>query len=370
VLALALAAAACTPSTAADAGADAPPLADVVDAVDAVAYPPAYTETVLDDARIGSDSTMADFQKARGALDLHDGPFARVTLTVVLGTTCFPFANWSHDPQPAGQNWPADCDAFDRNFELTLDEPGAPSDPPAIELARAITPFGGPMTFTVDITDVANGRPRRHTLQAFIATYSDATGQVTGSSGGWNVTARVDAQPGPPPRNVLAVVPLFNTVQTSATPASATFAIDAPANTVASRVEYRVTGHGGGSSRGDLGCAGPAEEFCDRTHTITVDGATADALDAWRDDCADNCTIAHQGPVTGGFDYCTQNPCGNVDSVRAPRANWCPGTLTPPFVLDYPALRTPGHHTFGYAIDRIDAGGSWRMSGVYFAFGP
>jgi hypothetical protein len=72
-------------------------------------------------------------------------------------------------------------------------------------------------------------------------------------------------------------------------------------------------------------------------------------------------------PSGGGYDYCLENPCGNMDSVRAPRANWCPGSPTPPFSWT-PAL-APGAHQLTYAVDGIAAGGSWRLSAVFFAFG-
>ena len=35
-----------------------------------------------------------------------------------------------------------------------MDEPEVDTDPPALELVRAVTPFGGPHHFEVDITDV------------------------------------------------------------------------------------------------------------------------------------------------------------------------------------------------------------------------
>src|SRR5690606_17743400 len=124
---------------------------------------------------------------------------------------------------------------------------------------RAITPFGGPLDFEIDVTDVANGRPGAHELAVSIATWSDASGQVTGSNGGWNVTARFEMVPGPAPRNVLAVTPLYDGSQT--TPDSPAVELEVPAGTTSSRIEYRVTGHGGVA----FGCGtSPAEEFCQR----------------------------------------------------------------------------------------------------------
>jgi hypothetical protein len=322
-----------------------------------------YTITAFDHQTIQSHSDQPDFQKVQSTIDFHDGPFASATLIVDLESPCFPFEKWQSDKPPAGQSWPADCDAFDRNFEFTLEDL-------KIELARAITPFGGPEHLEVDVTDVANGAPGMHTLQAYIATWSDAAGKVSGSQGSWSVSARIEVTPGVAPRNVLAVVPLVNLSQDATTaPQPVDYMI--PAGTTSARLEYRATGHGGANDP-SLNCIGPAEEFCMRTHHIAVDGdELAPGLQPWRDDCDKLCTRAHYPAVPtdagGGFDYCMENPCGAIDSVNAPRANWCPGSLTPPISFTDGRLAAPGPHRFTYAIDGIAQGGSWRLSAVLFA---
>jgi hypothetical protein len=336
---------------------------------DAPAAP--YTINAFDNVRIGSDSSKPNFQNATADIDLEDGPFASVKLIIDLGTTCYPFDSWQNDPPPAGQNWPADCDAFDRNFEFSLDDPADPKvGPPAIELVRAITPFGGPEHLEVDITDVANGLPGKHTLRTHISTYSDAAGKVSGSNGGWNVTAKIEVVPGKAPRNVLAVVPLYNGSE-GATDVITPPGFDVPAGTTSARIEYRATGHGGAA--GDLpACQGPAEEFCHRTDTMSVDGATVSSFDPWRIDCDKLCTLKHQNTSAGGFDYCLENPCGAIASVKASRANWCPGSMTPPYLVTSkaaPALIAAGQHTFSWKFSNIADGGTWRLSATYFAFG-
>jgi hypothetical protein len=231
--------------------------------------PPApYSVDAFDSVRISSDSNAANFQKAVAEIDFGPGPFEKVTLVADLASTCYPFDGWAADPPPTGQNWPADCDAFDRNYEFTLDPPADPAQgPPGIELERAITPFGGPLHLSVDVTDVANGLPGKHQLRVVIPTWSDASGQVTGSAGGWNVSAHFDVVPGTPPRNVIAVVPLYDGVQTDPAP-MAPIELDVPANTTSSRLEFRATGHGGVVGP----CPnGPAEEFCIRTFSMIAD---------------------------------------------------------------------------------------------------
>jgi Peptide-N-glycosidase F, C terminal len=360
-------AAACSSS-----GAVGAPLSDGGDATDAGTQDDAasdagvVTTVLFDRTRIGSRNGTGWPNVGRATTDLvFDGPFTKVTIVVDLESSCFPFEKWTADPPPMGQNWPPSCDAFDRNFNVLLDDPNgndAASGPPAIEIAHAITPFGGPEHLEIDVTDLANGLPGRHDVAVDIAAYSDPTGQVTGSNNGWTVSAKMLATRGAPPRKVLAVVPLYAGVENAGdTPPVVPFTI--PAGTTAARLEYRASGHGGGDV--GLGCIGPAEEFCNHPHQVLVDGAVAEMVRTWRTDCDSLCTVTH-GPR---FDYCLQNPCGDMNSVVAPRANWCPGSMTPPSVWnDIPALVVAGDHTFSFSIMPILAGGNWQVSAVYLAF--
>lgn len=333
---------------------------------EASSFPPAFSTTIFDDVRIQSHSDRPNFQNALADIEFGDGPFEEATLVVDLKTSCFPFESWEDNPPPQGEYWPADCDAFDRNFNLTLDDPEDASDPPAIELMHAITPFGGPLHLEIDVTDIVNGLPGAHRARAHITTWSDGEGRVTGSQGGWNVTARIDFVPGPAPRKVLAVVPIVHREHGAGFEPEA-IAFTVPEGTTSSRLEYRTSGHGGGEV--DKGCIGPAEEFCKRTHTIFIDEEAVAEFAPWRKDCKKLCTLAHYGPEGGGRDYCAENPCGAIESVRAPRANWCPGDMTAPYEWDLEALRRPGEHSFRWDISRVKEGGLWAVSATYFAFG-
>ncbi|MBS2018185.1 MAG: hypothetical protein JST00_35265 [Deltaproteobacteria bacterium] len=339
----------------ADAGADAE--------ASEPAPPPPYSVVALDRARISSREGEPNFQKARGSVTLQPGPYARVVLIVDLDTTCFPFARWKDDPPPAGHNWPASCDAFDRNFDVYVIDPAAPSAP-ALELVHAITPFGGPLHIETDVTDVFAALKGARTIEVEIPTYSDAAGKVSGAAGGWFVSARLDVTPGPAPRDVVAVIPVMRGVVTEGGVAK-TFPFALPPGATSARLEWVATGHGGGSDRA---CIGPADEFCERTHTLTFDGAKLAEQALWRDDCDKLCTTtANQPGAAGPRTYCAENPCGAPQSVRAPRANWCPGSVTPMKSFDLP-VATEGPHTFGLTVDTIAAGGSWRTSAKVFAY--
>jgi hypothetical protein len=305
-----------------------------------------------------------NFQRAVTEIDLQNPPFAEVILSVQLESPCSPWSRWDDDPPPSGHNWPLLCDAFDRNFEITLDDPVEEGDPPGVELVRAITPFGGPMAFEIDMTDVANGRPGLHQLRAHISTWPDPSGRVTGAEGQWLVSAQLSVRPGPAPREVLAVLPLANGHQNEN---SGTVAVpfELPPGTTQARLDYRVTGHGAGPSDGP--CIGGAEEFCRRSHQVAIDGQELAVVEPWIRSCQHMCTIATH--PRAGFDYCEENPCGALRSVSAPRANWCPGEVVRTFSWTdgIPVDQEP--HELTYRVNTIAPGGNWRTSVVLFAYG-
>jgi hypothetical protein len=316
---------------------------------------------VFDNAHIVSvqDEPGGFFQRAVSTIDWGTDPVRRATLRVELRSPCYPFENWTRPP--LGHRWPSECDAFDRNFEFVM-LPAEGSGLPGVELVRAITPFGGPMTFEVDITPVVLAHPGERTIEVHIATWPDGEGQVSGSRGGWYVDAEVVLVPGAPARPLLAFVPLINhSLGFGAEVPPIPFEV--PEGTAEAWIEYRTTGHGGGAI--GASCIGPAEEFCRRFHTIFVDETPLQVWEPWRTDCASYCTRV-QGER---FEYCGENPCGSIQSVEASRANWCPGAITPPEVLRSRTLLQPGPHTFRYEVEGVVEGGSWRTSAFFVAWG-
>jgi hypothetical protein len=323
--------------------------------------------TVLERAVLSSDASAGYQQAASVTVDFGEAPVARATLRLRLESPCYPFEGWKDQLTSPGHFWPDACDAFDRLFLISLDgdEGGYQSGgAPGIELTRAITPFGGPLAFETDITDVVNGLPGEHVLRVEIPTYGDPEGKVSGSQGSWIVSANLELEPGPAPREVLAVVPLVFSSQTAKAPAP--FLLETPEGTTAARLEYRATGHGQGAG-GRPACIGPAEEFCHRAHVLALDGVELTTVDPWRTDCGELCSLTTNDSGNGIEQYCLENPCGAVQSVRAPRANWCPGSVTPPFVLENPELAEPGRHELSLAIDEVAEGGNWLISATFFA---
>ncbi|HET6585498.1 MAG TPA: peptide-N-glycosidase F-related protein [Nannocystaceae bacterium] len=316
-----------------------------------------FTITVFDHTWLSSFEAS---QSADADIDFGEGPFASARLVVELESPCFPFSKWREDPPPPGHNWPAACDAFDRIANIVADPDG---DAPSFELLRTITPFGGPLTTEVDLTDWANGRPGAHVLRGFVSTWTDAAGQVSGAEGGWFLSARIEVEPGPAPRQVLAVLPLFHG-DVNAENSAVSIPLELPEGTTSARIDYLVSGHGGGPVGAD--CIGPADEFCHREHTLHFDDTELGAFEPWRDDCVDLCTIV---PDEWQWDYCAENPCGAIASVQAPRANWCPGSPVAVTPIDLAALATPGAHVFAFEVAGIGEGGVWPTSVIAYAYG-
>jgi hypothetical protein len=323
---------------------------------------------ILERVSLSSSEASTFHQTAFAPMDFGTEPVARATLHIQLESPCFPFEGWKTQTTSPGHFWPDACDAFDRHFLISMDgEDGGVGNgkAPGFELTRAITPFGGPLAFDTDLTDLVNGLPGEHTLRVEIPTYGDPEGKVTGSAGSWIVSASLLLEPGPAPREVLAAVPLVYSPQTSATPEPFTF--ETPEGTTSARIEYRATGHGQASASLPA-CIGPAEEFCRRTHTLSVDDTKVAEFDPWRTDCATLCTLTQNDSGNGIKQYCAENPCGAIQSVRASRANWCPGSVTPPFVVEDASLATPGEHQFSLEVDTLAEGGNWLISATFFAY--
>ncbi|WAS94306.1 peptide-N-glycosidase F-related protein [Nannocystis punicea] len=326
-----------------------------------------FSLQVLDNAWIsGMDGWNTQHQDV--AFDLGEGPFSKVTLIVDLDTDCYPWEKWQDSPPPQGQYWPASCDAFDRTMGFISDPAADADSPPGFELLRSITPFGGPAHLEADITDYANAHPGGHMLRSYINSWPDGAGQVSGSAGGWHLSVRVEGEPGPAPREVLAAVSLFSG-DVGVDGATTTVPFNLPEGVKKAELVYTVSGHGGATDNiGD--CIGPAEEFCKRKHNISFDGALVTSFDAWRTDCSELCTVTTNDLGVGPDKFCAENPCGAIASVNAARANWCPGALVAP--LRGPvtsALGAGPDHEFQFAIDGVVEGGTWTVSAALYAYG-
>lgn len=329
-----------------------------------------YTIQLFDNTTIHSVGKV-NVRSVKTKFKLRHKTFAQATFILDLKSPCYPLDNPNWSQVPAGHNWPAPCDAFDRNMDITLN-PGGKDGPPGFEFVRAITPFGGPLQVKANVTDLLNGVSLKklpgfeHVMRVGISTYSDGQGKVSGSKGSWIISARLELTPGAPPRNVIAAIPLFHHSyrHNDAKKEVAKFTI--PEGVRSTILFYSVTGHGGGKA--DRSCIGHADEFCRRMHVLYADDKQIHQFIPWRSDCKNYCTeVPH--PRNSRITLCKENPCGNKNSVRAPRANWCPGTITPPHLERPQVYNTPGEHSFGYAIRSVAKGGSWKVTSHILVYG-
>lgn len=111
---------------------------------------------------------------------------------------------------------------------------------------------------------------------------------------------------------------------------------------------FTTTGHGGW---------GGGDEFNPKFNQVFIDGKLVFSHIPWRSDCG---TYRMLNPASGNF----QNGLSSSDLSRS---NWCPATLTPPFIIDLTELK-PGEHHLEVVIDQGEDEGSsfssWCVSGV------
>lgn len=111
---------------------------------------------------------------------------------------------------------------------------------------------------------------------------------------------------------------------------------------------FTSTGHGGW---------GGGDEFNPKLNQLFLNGKPLFSIVPWRTDCA---SYRFANPASGNF--------GNgLSSSDLSRSNWCPATLTPPYLIPLPTL-TKGTHLLEVVIDQGEAEGNshsaWNVSGV------
>jgi hypothetical protein len=247
-------------------------------------------------------------------LDLPTGQWKTVSLQVHLGC-------------PSGG-----CDRYDRWGYIGVAN-GAGMNETDTEIARFATPFGGTVDWTTDVTALSPLLTGHKRLMVQIDTW---VGPNRPPGAGWVVDAKLTFTPGTPDRVPIQVIPLwdvtkFDVGDPAQPPAIPARMVAIPAEADAVEIRSFITGHG----QGNLQNCG---EFCPKMHTYTVGGMNFQKR-IWRDDCASFCTLA---TTPAGQQYCRESPTGQVASVRAPRANWCPGALVNVWSFDVTAAAKPG----------------------------
>lgn len=114
------------------------------------------------------------------------------------------------------------------------------------------------------------------------------------------------------------------------------------------QLRFITTGHGGWEN---------GDEFVPKKNTILLDGKVIFDLIPWREDCG---SYRLYNPVSGNF------PNG-LSSSDYSRSNWCPGTVTNPYIIDLGDL-SKGTHTIQVKVPQGQPEGTsfsaWNISGV------
>lgn len=125
-----------------------------------------------------------------------------------------------------------------------------------------------------------------------------------------------------------------------------TFSI--PENCSNLQLLYTSTGHGGWEG---------GDEFNPKMNRIFIDGKEIFSIVPWRTDCA---TYRFFNPASGNFE-------NGLSSSDLSRSNWCPATLTPPYLIPLNNLKS-GEHVIEVIIDQGKNEGNnsshWNVSGI------
>ena len=114
------------------------------------------------------------------------------------------------------------------------------------------------------------------------------------------------------------------------------------------KLRFTTTGHGGW---------GNGDEFVPKLNRVFFDDKAVFSLTPWRQDCG---SYRLYNPASGNFD-------NGLSSSDYSRSNWCPGTVTNPYIIQIGDLKA-GKHTVQVKIPQGEVEGgsfsSWAVSGV------
>lgn len=236
-----------------------------------------------------------------------------------------------------------------------------------VELMRFFTPFG---VGHFNNLRVINNYPWKKNVEykqevsSLIPNDSDEiwVGVFIGNydGGGHQVSLELDFYPGyeKEEASVNYIQPLFSTVNIMEMSGqnygrlfkndTLKMQFDIPENVKNMNLLYTSTGHGGW---------GTGDEFVPKMNQLILDGKPLFKMVPWRTDCG---THRFSNPASGNFE-------NGLSSSDLSRSNWCPGTLTPPYVIPLESIKS-GKHLLQVVIDQGQNEGNsfshWSVSGV------
>ncbi len=237
---------------------------------------------------------------------------------------------------------------------------------PAIELMRFFTPFGvGYFNKKRLISGYtwSDSAVYKQEVSSLIPTDEDEIwiGVYIGNydKGGHKVSLELNFYPEPEMDEVHKwITPLFSTVNLMEAAGqnygklfqndTLQLFFNVPDSIADMKILFTTTGHGGWDT---------GDEFLPKLNQLTLDGKPIFSHTPWRSDCG---TYRLLNPASGNF------PDG-LSSSDFSRSNWCPGTLSPPFVIPIKSI-SKGRHSIQVIIDQGkpegDSFSHWCVSGV------
>lgn len=312
--------------------------------------------------RVSGVAGAPNYRAQQATATVPAGTYASIRAHVSVQSSC-------ESPFPGQGGWAAACDPFSRAARLTVAkraEDGGTGTP--LFLVDAMTPYGRGATYVQDVTDYAPFLVGESLFAVEVSTSADPTGAYSGADAGWGVEAFLELTPGAPPRDVVAVQPLFLAASYSPLPDGGVAPIhaelSAPAGSTSARVDFYATGHGAAGARGIC------DSFCPKVNEFWIDGVSVHSEVPWStcvDNCASKVTSARYACVGRTFDYlCADNPTACPPSATYDRAGWCPGRKVAlrSFTLP-PALLTQASHDLRYVVRDLEGSFSSGAAIVY-----
>jgi hypothetical protein len=219
-----------------------------------------------------------------------------------------------------------------------------------IEIMRFVTPFGGPATYTADLTAFAALLNGKTTVRVWVSTWKQPAWRVT-------LTLTYTAE-GVGYRRPIWAKTVFNGEITTQRSKLKT-AIVVPPGLARPRLQILSTGHATDGAGGD--------EFISRTHVLRVDGVE---VARWRPWSEEGGRLRAINPTSGRMKIDDRT----LWASDLDRSGWQPGLLVEPLCMPLAEL-TPGTHTIELEILNVrpkdqSGYGYWRISAIAVADEP
>lgn len=246
------------------------------------------------------------------------------------------------------------------NVVLPNAEPGAVTedgydDQSKIEIMRFVTGFGGPGTFTQDVTALAPLLSGEQTMQVFVSTYMKP---------GWDISVTLTySKRGVGPRRPVFALPIFQESSVTSDDNILRRRITIPPGLDRPRLRIVSTGHATDGAGGD--------EFITRTHVLRIDGEEIARFRPWLERGG---ILREVNPMSGR----ERIDGRELWSSDLDRSGWAPGHVVWPDTIPVPEL-TPGRHLIELEIEDIrppqpddedEPHGYWRVTVIAIADEP